>query len=448
MYSRPAGQSEEPAIRPIFSADFFRTRVGIAVLIVTAGVLLWALLVILRPLPGRDVAIATGPAGSSYVLAAERYREILARDGVRLHLVPTNGAVENLERLRDPRAGVDAGFVQAGTTSERESPELVSLGTVFNEPLWVFCRCADLGELIRARADARMSIGPPGSATRPLALKLLALNQIDTRKLQLSGYPPEEAARTLIAGGIDVAVILTAWKSPAVQQLVHAPGIELLSFRRADAYVALDPTLSKLVLPEGVADLASNRPPADVTLIASKASLVVRRDLHPALQSLLLQAAMELHARPGIFQRADEFPAPEAIDLPISSDASHLYKSGPSMLQRTLPFWLAEPVQRLLIIFLPIAGVLYPLWSLLPRLYRQWWQRRIYRLYRQLKLMEHALRASTDPAERAQMIAQIEDFERRVLELKMPRAFSEMIFNLKWHIRVVLNESAQRDVKA
>jgi TRAP-type uncharacterized transport system substrate-binding protein len=164
-----------------------RTSGGIAVLIITAGVLLWTLFAALRPLPGRDVSIATGPPGSAYVQVAERYREILARNGVRLHLVPTDGAVANLERLRDPTKGVDAGFVQADTTSQRESPNLVSLGTVFYEPLWLSCRCATLPELLHERPNARISLGPLGSATRPLALKLLAPLRIDTTRLQLTG---------------------------------------------------------------------------------------------------------------------------------------------------------------------------------------------------------------------------------------------------------------------
>lgn len=420
-----------------FNSRLLRTSAGITLLIVTAGVLLWVLFAALRPLPGRDVTIATGPPGSVYMQAAERYREILARDGVRLHLVPTKGAVENLERLRDPRSGVDVGFVQAGTTSEQASPGLVSLGTVFYEPLWVFCSGETLVELLRDLKSVRVSIGEAGSATRPLALKLLELNKVGADKLQLTGYPPEEAARRLIAGELDVAVILGGWDSSAVQRLLVTPGVELMSFKRADAYVALDSKFSKLVLPQGVADLAANRPPADVALIASKASLVVRQDLHAALQYLLLRAAIEVHAPHGIFQRADEFPAPEAIDLPVSSDARHVYKAGPSILQRSLPFWLAELLQRLLIILLPIVGILYPLWSLLPRFYRWQMQRRIYRLYNELRLIDRTLQRSTDPAERAQMLARFEELERRVHELKMPQSFAEMSFNLKMHMRAV-----------
>lgn len=424
-----------------FYRQLFRTPVGIAVLILTGGVLLWALFVVLRPLPGRDLAIATGPPGSAYVQVAERYREVLARHGVRLRLVPTNGAVENLERLNDPRAGIGVGFVQAGTTSERESPDLLSLGTVFYEPLWVFCSCHNLAELLRDHPDARVSIGGRGSATRPLALKLLTLAGADTKTLRILDYAPDEAARQLISGDIDVSIILSAWESPTLQQLLLAP-VELINFRRADAIVARDPNLSKRVLPEGVADLSANRPPADVQLIAAKASLVVRKDLHPALQYLLLHTAIEVHERPGIFQRAGEFPAPEIVDLPLSSEARHLYKSGPSILQRTLPFWLAELVQRLLIIVLPVAGILYPLWSLLPRLYRWQMQRRVFRFYGELRLLETELSRCDDPDERARVVGRIADLERRVFELRMPRSFSEMTLNLRRHIRT-LHESAR-----
>ena len=430
-------------MRPGFSSRFLRTSAGITVVLVTGSALLWVLIAALRPLPGRDVTIATGPPGSVYVQSAERYREILARDGVRLHLVPTKGAVENLTHLRDPKSGVDVGFVQAGTTSEQESAGLVSLGTVFYEPLWVFCRNSIQVEMLRDLPHARMSIGEPGSATRPLALELLALNKLEDSQLQLMSYPPEEAARRLIVGELDVAAILAAWDSTAVQRLLGAPGIELMNFKRADAYVARDPKFNKVVLPQGAADLAANRPPADVSLIASKASLVVRRDMHAALQYLLLRAAIEVHGQHGIFQHAGEFPAPEVTDLPLSGEALHVYKSGPSILQRTLPFWLAELLQRLLIIVLPIAGIVYPLWSLLPRFYRWQMQRRIYRLYGELRLIEHTLHRSTDPDERAQMLRRFEDLQRRVVELKMPQSFSEMSFNLKMHIRAV-SESANK----
>jgi hypothetical protein len=156
------------------------------------------------------------------------------------------------------------------------------------------------------------------------------------------------------------------------------------------------------------------------------------------LQYLLIQAAIEVHGRPGIFQRADEFPAPEVIDLPLSDEARHLYKSGPSILQRKLPFWLAELIQRLAIVILPLAAILYPLWSLLPGIYRWHMENRIYRFYGELEFIEGELRRSTDAAERAKMLARVEELERRALELDLPSSYSEKSFNLKAHIRALM----------
>ena len=154
-----------------------------------------------------------------------------------------------------------------------------------------------------------------------MALQILERTRLDSIVGELSGFPPQVAAEKLIAGDIDAAFIVTAWESPVVQSLLHAKGIELLSAQHADAFVAIYPFLHKLVLPAGVIDLLTNRPPSDVVLLAPKASLAVRADLHPALQYLLLNAAVQIHSQPGIFQKAGQFPAAESIDLPLSQEA-------------------------------------------------------------------------------------------------------------------------------
>jgi TRAP-type uncharacterized transport system substrate-binding protein len=143
-------------MRPRIDRQFFRTRTGVILIIVTAGVLLWALFAALRPFPSRDIAMATGPAGSAYARMADRYRGILARDGVRLRLVPTNGAVDNARLLEDPRSGVGVGFVQAGSVDEKAARNVESLGTVFYEAVWIFCHCSDAHWL--QRPGVRLSI--------------------------------------------------------------------------------------------------------------------------------------------------------------------------------------------------------------------------------------------------------------------------------------------------
>lgn len=422
---------------------FFRTRTGLIVVLLITAVLLGALFAALRPFPGRHLTIAAGPPGSAYAQAAQQYQAILARDGVHLSIVSTNGAIDNVKLLNDPRSGVDVGFVQSGSVDAHEARALESLGTMFYEAVWFFCRCETLPIPLPERSEWRISIGPMGSAGRVLALKLISLNGLDVHRMRLLAYAPEAAARELLGGQLDAVLILSGWDSPVVQRLARAPNITLISFPRADAYVALDPTLSKLTLPRGVADLATDRPPRDTVLIASKASLAVRPSLHPALQYLLLQAAIEMHSRPGIFQRAGEFPAAEAIDLPISEEARHIYRSGPSFLERSLPFWLAELVQRVLILLVPLAGIVYPLWSFAPRIYSWHMHRRIYRMYGELKLLEMELRHA-GPSARETIVERLDHLDRRAFDMYLPTAFADQIYNLKTHIRE-LRDAARAD---
>jgi TRAP-type uncharacterized transport system substrate-binding protein len=411
-----------------------RKAIFLVLLVVAAAALLWAMIAVLRPFPDRHLSMATGPPGSTYAQFGERYREILARDGVELRLVPTNGAVDNVKLLSDLNNDIDVGFVQAGSVDPALAKDLVSLGTLFYEPVWFFCRCNFSGP--PGFAGLRTSIGPDGSADRPLALKLLALNGIDAHPQQLYSYSPQRAAEALLAGQIDAVFLASGWDSPAVQALARAPDVNVIGFPRADAYVTLDPRLSKLILPRGVADLAHDKPPQDTPLIASKASLAVHKHLHPALQYLLVQAAIEVHSRAGIFERAGAFPAAEEIDLPVSAEARHIYKEGPSILQRYLPFWLAELVTRLLVVLLPLVGIIYPLWSLAPKIYHWQLQRRINQIYGELRRLEFELRLGT-PGLRDSLLARLDALDQRALNLRLPKTFGGVTYQLKAHIQLL-----------
>ncbi len=388
-------------------------------------------------IPPRTVTLATGPPGSAYAALGERYRVTLARSGVDLRLVPTAGDVENLARLRDPRSGVSVGFVMAGLSGASEASELETLGTIAYEPVWVFERSAATSLTLAGVAGRRISIGAQGSGTRVMAERLMALSGIDIHGASEVDLPQSEAAERLLRGDLEVLAVVDAWDSPVVRKLVAAPQISLVSFRRADAFVALNPELTKLVLPMGVGDLRANRPPEDVLLIAPKGSLVVRRDLHDAIQYLLLDAAAQIHAHPGIFQRAGAFPAAESIDFPLSDEAARYHKSGRPFLQRYLPFWMAVLFERLLLLLIPLVGLVLPLARALPGAYRSLVEGRILALYGELKLLETELESRASGESRAELAPRLDALERRAGQLRVPRKYFQMLYNLRVHIRLV-----------
>jgi TRAP-type uncharacterized transport system substrate-binding protein len=412
--------------------------IGIAAL---AAIFLAAAVLVVATLPPRTVVMATGAEGGANHALGLRYREILAKSGVRLRLLPTAGGLENLARLRDPASGVSAAFVQGGTTTKVQSPDLESLGTLFYEPLWLFRR-SEIDPNIQALRGKKVSIGPEGSAGRALALEVL--KRIKADSIELFDFTPQVAAEKLVAGEIDAAFMVTGWESPVVQRLITSPGVEIASVPRADAYVALYPFLSKLLLPAGVANLSENRPPADVVLLAPKASLAVRDDVHPAIQHLLLEAAMQIHSQPGIFQKAGQFPAAESIDLPLSSEAQRFYKNGRPYLQEYLPFWIATLLEKIIVVFLPLIAVVYPIFKLLPQFYDWFMQSRILRLYDEMKSIESEIESGSGGIGRDAINAKLDQLGLRANQLRLPTTYASALYTLRSHMNLVRARLADR----
>lgn len=411
-------------------------RVVIAFVIVSS---LCAGFLLLPSLPPRSIVMATGPEGSAYAEVGPRYREILGRAGIVVNLLPTAGEFENLAKLRDPHSGVSVGLIQGGRTTQKESPDLVSLGAIFYEPLWLFHqRELEINGLnLNGLRSRRVSIGPEGSGTRMLSLELLRRNGIPQDTFLPMALSPEEAGQKLLNREIDAAFISASWDSMIVRRLLADGTIELATFPRADAYVALYPFLNKVVVPAGVGDLATNRPASDKTLLAPKAVLAVRRDLHPAIQYALLSAAAEIHAEPGIFQRAGQFPIAESIGLPLSDEAQRFHKSGRPFLQHHFPIWMAVLIERSLVVLIPLVGLLYPVLRFIPTLYDWSMRSKVFRLYGEMRFLELQIERGDAKSNLNATVAQLDGIEQRANQLKMPKAYASMVYSLLGHITLV-----------
>lgn len=386
--------------------------------------------------PQRRIRLAAGPAESAEFAFAQRYSDILRREGVKLELVPTTGALDNLARLQDPKSGVDAALLEGGSTTAEKSPDLVSLGTLYYRPVWLFYR----GQIPLPGqpwpASLRLALGPEGGNPANLSRRLLLESGAPYADRNLLFLGREAAAESLLAGTIDIAAIVAPWESPPVQRLLRADSIHLYGFARAEARVALHPELSRLVLPEGVVDLARDIPSQDVQVVASKMSMAARRQLHPALQYLLLEALSEVHSAPGVFERAGQFPAAEAGDLPLSRAAISYHKSGTPFLQRHLPFWVAAVLTQLALLLIPVLGIAYPMLQGAPALYAALMQHRVSRVYGHLRLLEMEVTEGrvTDPAA---LLKELDALDARARKLQANTAYVSMVYTLRAHIQLI-----------
>ena len=389
------------------------------------------------PLPPRHLVIGAGIPGAGYDNFARRYARILARDGIDLEIRNTAGAVENLDLLRDPASKVQAALTTLGFAQLGDSDHLASLGGVFDAPIFVFYKSAERLTQFAQLRGKRLAIGTAGTSIRPLILQVLKAGGATDAPTRFVDLDYDRAIDALIAGEIDVAIFPSQLDTGLLRRALAAPDVRLMNVAQAEAIAKTVPGIKHLVLWQGLIDLTRDIPDADVNLLASGNSLLVRKDLHPALQYLLLEAIREVHSAPGPFNRLGEFPAEQPNDLPLSLTAQSFYRSGPTFWQRYTSFWLTSLVDRILFFVVPVVVALIPVIGFASRLYRWLAVRRIVRLHRALGGLERGLAQSEDKAQLAQHQARFSEIESAVRKLKVAPPFEVDLHQLRIHLRMV-----------
>ncbi|HEX9050333.1 MAG TPA: TAXI family TRAP transporter solute-binding subunit [Anaeromyxobacter sp.] len=420
--------------------DLLVTLLPLALALVLAT---WALLHLVRPAAPRTITISTGPDGSSFQRVAERYQKAFARNGVTLRLRPSNGSLENLRRLADPKGDVDVGFAQVGVKLPDPAPgearrALASLGTISRQPLYILVYAAKAPERLSELAGKHVVVGPEGSGTRVLALNLLKANGIEPGgPTTLFELDDDLVGDALASGGVDAAFLMGDSASPRViRDLVQRPGVKVVQLAQVDAYLRRFQDLDRVVIPMGAYDLAKNLPATDLDLLASSVELVARADLHPAISDLLLETMRDVHGRPSLLQRAGEFPAPREHDIPLGADAKRYYESGKRWLYRMMPFWAASLADRFLMVLVPLVILLVPIFRTLPTVYRWRVRQRLFRIYGALLELERDVKEHATE-DRAALLERLEAVERRADALRIPVGFADSFYVLREHILFV-----------
>jgi TRAP-type uncharacterized transport system substrate-binding protein len=401
----------------------------------------------LDPTPPKRVTLATGPAQSAYDEFGKRYRKALAADGIEVVLLPSEGSSANLQLLRDGK--VDLGFVQGGTAqADTEASGLLSLGSLFVEPVWLFYReeaarklnpAATLGALTQLQG-LRVNVGTPGSGVPSLMDKLFDANRIDRTQLRLSQLEQTPATVAFLSGELDALVFASAPESLMVQMLLQTPGVKLMDVAQSEAYSRRFPFLTPVVLPRGIVDLARDQPPQDARLVATTTALLTRDTTHPALVQLFAQAARDLHGPAGWFNRAGAFPTIEHSEYPIAKEAERAIQGGAPFLQRYLPFWLANLIERMWLALGIIIAVLLPLSRIVPPLYEFRIRSRVFRWYGQLRDIENRMQA--EPASGPELARELDELDQRVGRISVPLSYADELYALRNNINLVRGKLA------
>ncbi len=402
----------------------------------------WFTFQFIEPAPPRTLTIASGSIDGAYRGFAIELREQLLEEDVELNVIETAGSVDNLERLAT--GSVDIAFMQSGLAGPEEYPQLESLGALYYEPVWIFTRQGFTFERLAELASARISAGGVGSGSRIVAQRLLESNGLSESQMILDGGSGMDAVRALEAGQIDVLFSVASVSAPMIDALLKSDKAQLATLARAPAYARREPWLTHLTLPEGVVDLTRNVPPSTADLLAVNATLVATVDLHPALRDLLLQAVSAVFSKSSVLASAEEFPRAIGSEFALASVAQRYYEFGPPFLQRYLPFWIANLVDRLKLLALPLLALLIPLSRMLPPAYRWTVRKKIYRWYDQVQDCDQLSNSDTSLANLQDCAAELTRIENEVRDIEVPLGYAHELYVLRQHIELLSAQVRQK----
>ena len=398
-----------------------------------------------EPPAPKEASIATGRVGGGYHGFALEYQKRLADEGFKLDIQATAGSIEVLKQLKSGK--VSLGLVQGGTGDSDSYEELQSLGSLFYEPIWIFHRKNEPLEYLFQLRGKRVAIGENGSGTQPVALQLLQDNEVNQDNTSFLPLSSKEAAQQLIAGEIDAAFFVMSPSASLIPELLQNPAIDLMSFKRDLAYSSRYPYLTSVKLGEGMIDLENNIPHEDKILLATTASLLASKDLHPDLVYLLLRQLIQVHNRGGIFEKNTEFPSGRFVGFTMNNDASYYLENGPSWLQRIFPFWLATTLDRLKILLIPLLAVMFPLLKGAVPLYQFGIRFKIFRWYSKLYEIDQKVNKISDLSVIETEIEKMKVLQHEIVDqVSVPLSYMGEFYALRMHIKLVVERLEERKI--
>ena len=382
------------------------------------------------------IKIAAGQPGSYFYETAEIYKKDLAKQGVELEIVPSKGAADSLALLNAGK--VDIALAHGGLTTKKESPDLVSLGSISYEPLWVFQRkgtkpISDLSQL----KGMKVATGVEGTGVEVIAKKLFKAEGVNEGNTTILHMSMKEAADRLIQGNIDAAVFMDPPENDKIRAFFSSSAINETSLEDSEALKRRFRYLHVIKIPPSGIDLELEQPHSELLTIAPTAYLAVNKNLDPALQYLLLSVIDEVHHAPTLISDENEFPSDKDVDLTLSPDAEVYYKKGKPFLQQYLPFQMASLLERLIKVLLPLLLLGYPIIAYTPAIYNWHIRNKLSKRYDSLVEIEEQLANNHSNKSAAEFEAMLADVEKKLNDEKIPSSFTNEVFILREHIELV-----------
>jgi len=380
--------------------------------------------VVFKPAMPDRIALLTGPEGSVYQELGQRYAAELEKRGLYADVIVTDGAIDNLIRLAagaDDAVALAPSGIEHAEGADLDTSELVALGNIGLEPLWLFYRSGLDIESVADLASRAVVTGGSGSVSDYVARLIIEKNgiagSVEIRSAEdQHGDSPLE---WIESGQIDALFVTGSSRSTLISTLLDSDDIAFHSFDRAAAYAARINGIMTMTVPEGVFDLARNNPPRDARILSASTQLVTLDGLHPAVVSVVLGAAVKVHDGDSPFSSAPTFPTEDNTSLPLDSAAKRYFDQGERGLSKFLPYKVTRHLNHLGFVVLPLLTLVVVLLKLLPTALRIYGNAMLTGLLKRLEVVEKGHAAGAD---RKELLADLDRIDAKSAKMFVPRS--------------------------
>lgn len=418
--------------------NLFRTEWPMLLLLI-GGITI--LLFASEPFPPRNIYLAVGQEGSSFEQLGKKFKPYFADEGITLNLVNTSGYTESMQAISRPESTIDAAFSLAGIAPKGRYPKLQTLGSIEYVPLWLFHRGVELdtSTVMAAFKNEKIAIGPPGSGTDILSSRLLSLTELNAEHnpnfLHISN---SEATEKLMNGEIFGMFIADAENSPSLKKLLKQDDLKLFNFEYAQAISKKMPILSPVVLPKGSLDLRQRRPAQDINMLATTATLIIKKDTHPAVQHIFMSAAERISRDlDPLFSNPDFFPVYLDHNLPLSPIASRYYDKGAPALEGKMPLWVVSYLDKIWLLLVGAFAVIFPLFKLFPNYRHTRAILLISNAYEDLLQIEREAQETTENQKLLTLLERLQEVNLDTLNISIPADEMNRLYSFRGSLNTV-----------
>lgn len=388
----------------------------------------------IEPAPPQRIKIAAGPRDGGYYRIATQIAEKVRPYGVRVDVLETHGASDNLALLGG-HSGPQFALFQSGVTPPAgiDLKAVTTLATIDLEPVWIFARRGVDVRSLRDLADKRVIVGDRGSGTYDLFRLLTATAGINSRGTRIN-LSNQDAADAFSAGRADVLFSVMRPDAPWFAGLAKSTDFVLVELAEQEAFVRQQRFLSLFKLPRGALDLRRNIPDRDIRMLATSTTLLTTSKVHAATKMLVLQALKEIDHGTLLFGTLDKFPSLTQLEYPADAEARRFFSSGLPLIRRHLPYWLANMVERWYAFVLPLLTFLIPLGHFLPTWIERRRARTIANWYEKLAALERAVADAPSEDDRlAELSHRLHRLERALEDHREDISPPKEYFALRFH---------------